>query len=72
MNAMTLYEGRPGDTSARLAREIRTYDLLDSLGIPFQRTDHERAETMEACDEIDAVLGVIMCKNLFLCNKQKT
>ena len=27
---------------------------------------------MEACNEIDAVLGVVICKNLFLCNRQKT
>ena len=27
---------------------------------------------MEACNEIDAVLGVLICKNLFLCNRQKT
>ena len=27
---------------------------------------------MEACYEIDAVLGVLICKNLFLCNRQKT
>ena len=69
---MTLYNGRPEDTTGRLPREIRTYDFLDSLGIPYQRTDHERADNMEACNEIDAVLGVIICKNLFLCNRQKT
>jgi len=69
---MTLYNGRPEDTTGRLPREIRTYDFLDSLGIPYQRTDHERADNMEACNEIDAVLGVIICKNLFLCNRQQT
>ena len=36
------------------------------------RTDHEVANTMEACNAIDAVLGVTICKNLFLCNRQKT
>ena len=69
---MILYEGRPEDVSGRLAREIRTYDFLDKLEIPYQRTDHERADTMEACNAIDAVLNVIICKNLFLCNRQKT
>ena len=69
---MTLYEGRPQDTEGRLPREIRTYDYLDNLQIPYQRTDHERADNMEACNEIDAVLGVLICKNLFLCNRQKT
>ena len=69
---MELYEGRPGDITGRLEREIRTYDYLDRLGIRYQRTDHERADNMEACNAIDAVLGVIICKNLFLCNRQKT
>lgn len=69
---MVLCSGRPEDLSGRLPREVRTYDFLDSLQIPYQRTDHERADNMEACYEIDAVLGVLMCKNLFLCNRQKT
>ena len=69
---MKLYKGRPSDSTGRLEREIRTYDFLDSLGISYQRTDHERADNMEACNEIDAVLGILICKNLFLCNRQKT
>ena len=69
---MELYEGRPQNNEGRLEREIRTYDFLDTLGIHYQRTDHERADNMAACNEIDTVLGVIICKNLFLCNRQKT
>ena len=69
---MELYNGRPENTEGRLEREIRTYDFLDRLGIAYQRTDHERADNMEACNAIDAVLGVIICKNLFLCNRQGT
>ncbi len=69
---MELYNGRPEDVTGRLEREIRTYDFLDKLGISYQRTDHDRADNMEACNEIDAILGVIICKNLFLCNRQKT
>ena len=69
---MELISGRPQDCSGRLDREIRTYDLLDSLGISYQRTDHEATDTMEECNKIDAVLGVVICKNLFLCNKQAT
>ena len=69
---MELYEGRPEEGAGRLEREMRTYDFLDRLGIRYQRTDHERADTMEACNVIDAVLGVVICKNLFLCNRQKT
>ncbi len=69
---MELYQGRPESTEGRLPREIRTYDFLDSLGISYLRTDHERADNMEACNTIDAVLGVLICKNLFLCNRQRT
>ncbi len=69
---MELFNGRPENMEGRLPREIRTYDLLDELGIEYKRTDHERADNMEACNVIDAVLGVIICKNLFLCNRQKT
>ena len=67
-----LYTGRPERTEGRLPREIRTYDFLDSLGISYFRTDHAPANNMQACNEIDAVLGVVICKNLFLCNRQKT
>jgi len=69
---LELMKGRPQDCAGRLEKEIRTYDLLDKLGIEYERCDHEEAMTMEACEEIDAVLDVVMCKNLFLCNRQKT
>ena len=64
----------PEDTSGRLEREIRTYDFLDKLGMTYWRTDHadQPAGNMEACNDIDAVLGVLICKNLFLCNRQRT
>lgn len=69
---MELQNGRPADLSGRLEKEIRVYDLLDSLGIEYKRVDHPAAETMEACLEIEKVLGTPICKNLFLCNRQKT
>ena len=69
---MELLDGRPVNTAGRLPREVRTYDLLDSLGIKYKRTDHERTDTMEACNAVDKILGVVICKNLFLCNRQKT
>lgn len=69
---LKLIKGRPQNLSGRLEKEIRTYDLLDKLGIEYEITDHEEAMTMEACEEIDAALHVTMCKNLFLCNRQKT
>ena len=67
---MLIHNGRP--TEARSAREMAAYDYLDGLGISYRRVDHAAAETMEACEEIDRVLEVRMCKNLFLCNRQKT
>ncbi len=69
---MELYKGRPDNTEGREQREIRVYDFLDSLNIEYYRTDHEPADTMEACNKIDAILDVVICKNLFLCNRQKT
>ena len=69
---MELYTGRPKNTDGRLPRDVHTYDFLDRLNISYQRTDHERADNMEACNVIDAVLEVVICKNLFLCNRQKT
>lgn len=69
---MELVKGRPENTEGRLEREIKVYDLLDELGIAYERTDHEEANTMEACNEIDRILGTIICKNLFLCNRQET
>lgn len=69
---MDLLKGRPQNTDGRLPKEIRVYDLLDSLNIDYGRIDHAPAFTMEVCKEIDETLGATICKNLFLCNRQKT
>ena len=69
---MELIQGRPVTNEGRLEKEIRCYDLLDSLGVEYQRIDHEAAMTMEACAEIDKVLDATICKNLLLCNRQCT
>ena len=69
---LQLMEGRPADCTGRLDKEIRSYDLLDRLGIYYQRIDHEAAMTMEACAAIDEALQATICKNLLLCNRQKT
>ena len=69
---MELVNGRPATNEGRLDKEIRCYDLLDSLGVEYQRIDHEAAMTMEACVEIDKALNAVICKNLLLCNRQKT
>ena len=66
----TLYRGRADE--GRLEKERRCYDLLDSLGIEFYRVDHEHADTIEACEEVEGLLGYVICKNLFLCNRQQT
>ena len=68
---MKAQEGRPEDVSGRLPKEVRVYDLLDSLGVSYYRIDHDPAMKMEACAEIDAALGATICKNLFLCPRTK-
>lgn len=87
---LTIYKGRPGNITERQEREVRVYDLLDSIGVDYDRLDHAPAMTMEVCDAINAAFGrmtleefkaedsndrtkhAIICKNLFLCNRQKT
>ena len=71
---MELLHGSPADMTGRSEREIRTYEFLDRLGIEYDRTDHpdQPATTMEVCAKVDAILNVHICKNLFLCNRQKT
>ena len=71
---MELFHGSPDNMEGRQDREVRAYKLLDELGVDFVRTDHfdEPATSMEACEKIDAILNVRICKNLFLCNRQKT
>lgn len=66
-----LYTTAPNKTG-RLPKEMAVYSLLDELSIPYERVDHAVSETMEACENIDMLLGVSMCKNLFLRNRQKT
>ena len=69
---LKLTEGRPKETAGRLDKEIRVYDFLNSLGVPYQRIDHEPLMTMAACEEVDKILCATICKNLFLCNRQET
>lgn len=69
---MQIFKGRPVDESNRLKKEIRVYDFLDKLGIEYERVDHEPADSMEACIDIEKIIGVGIFKNLFLCNRQKT
>ena len=64
------HSGRPSDP--RSAKETACYDLLDSLGIAYECVDHDAAMTMELCHAAEGVLHISICKNLFLCNRQKT
>lgn len=69
---LTLEKGRPASADGRMEKELRVYDLLDELGIAYGRIDHGAVMTMEGCSKIDEALGAQICKNLFLCNRQKT
>ena len=65
-----LYTGRPSEP--RTETEDRCYDFLDRLEVPYVRVDHEHADTIEACEQVEELLGCRICKNLFLCNRQQT
>ena len=69
---MELVQGRPENCEGRLSKEVRVYDLLDALGVGYQRIDHAATMTMEACAAVDEVLDATICKNLLLCNRQCT
>lgn len=71
---LVLEKGSPKIYSDRLPKEQRCYDFLDRLNIEYYRCDHPdaNANTMEDCLEIDAILEAMVCKNLFLCNRQQT
>ena len=64
------YTGRP--TDQRIPQELAIYDRLEELNIPYIRVDHDHADTIEFCEQVEAVLGSKICKNLFLCNRQQT
>ena len=65
-----LEHGTPNDL--RPDPEGAVYRFLDQLALPFDRIDHGPVHTMEDCQAVDQVLGGVICKNLFLCNQQKT
>ena len=69
---ITLYTGRPTQANGRAPEELRCYDFLDGLGVPYLRADHPAADPIEVCPTVEAVLGAPICKNLVLCNRQKT
>lgn len=66
----TLHHGRP--EGLREEKETRCYDQLDKLNIDFEMVCHSPADSVEKCMEVEKVIGVSICKNLFLCNRQRT
>ena len=68
------HQGRPADETGRQDKEIRVYDLLDRLGIAYERIDHQPAFSYNEalCNEVEETLGAAICKNLLLCNRQHT
>ena len=61
-----------GGASGREEKEMRCYEFLNKLDIKYSRVDHDRADTITACEEVEIVLGAKICKNLFLTNRQQT
>ena len=61
-----------GGAEGRIEKEMRSYTLLDSLGLEYRRVDHEHADTIEACEQVEGLLECKICKNLFLTNRQQT
>lgn len=71
--SLAVHTGRPVDAAGRLPQELAVYDLLDGLGIKYDRVDHEPVRTMDACAEIDVALApAAVCKNLFLRDSKRT
>lgn len=65
-------EKMPSDAEMRQVKEMKTYQMLEKLKVPFLRLDHGPLMTMSECEQAEKALDVRMCKNLFLCNSQKT
>lgn len=65
-----LYEGRP--ENSRIQKEIDCYDVLEKLGIRYERLDHSPADSIEDCKLLEPILNVKATKNLFLRNRAKT
>ena len=55
-----------------LPQEEAAFALLEKLGMDYDRVSSDPADTMEKCAAVSEVLGVPICKNLFLCNRQQT
>ena len=46
--------------------EDEVCEYLNGIGVAFQRLDHERVSSMEECKIVEARLGGVVARNLFL------
>lgn len=60
-----------GGAEGRMEKEMKCYRLLDGLGVEYRRVDHEHADTIAACEQVESLLDCKICKNLFLTNRQQ-
>lgn len=67
----TIYTGKP-EKPGRLQKETATYEVLDKLGICYYRLDHRETATIDDCYEVETLLDIEICKNLFLCNSSNS
>ena len=74
IDKLQIYKGRPEDEQDRPAKEIRTYDFLDHLGIEYYRIDHAPAtgDDLSLLAAIEESLDARICNNLLLANRQRT
>ena len=68
----TLHSGSPTSFNGLELVEVRCYEFLNQLGINYTRLDHDHTDTIEDCHEVEKLLDIKICKNLFLCNRQGT
>ena len=70
MRVSDVYTAAPAGDRAPV--ELETFARLDRLGISYTWVSHDEANTIEDCADVSAALGISICKNLLLCNRQKT
>ena len=70
-NDYRLFEGRPEGADCT-AGELKAYEFLDGLGIPYKTLKHPVAFTIEECNKVRDRIHAPVFKNLFLTNRQQT
>lgn len=69
---MKLTKGRPDNYDDRIKKEKEVYELLDNINIEYYYIDHKPLMNMDECKKVEKILGAMICKNVFLCNRQMT